>query len=70
MVREPTSEEVASWTSLQHVANCAKLKGEVTWSASKPGSLLRLFTDEEDMADLEISEFAPIPSKQLEKLIE
>ena len=70
MVRELTAAEVASFTSLQQVADWAKFKGDVTWSASKPGSLLSLFTDEEDMADLEISEFASIPSKQLEKLLE
>ena len=69
MVREPTPDEVSSWTSLQQIATWAKLNGELTWSPSKAGSLVRLCTDEDEVANLEISEFASLSQKQFEKLL-
>ena len=52
LVREPTPDEVSSWTSLQQIAAWAKLKWEITWSPSKAGSLVRLFADEDEVPNL------------------
>ena len=60
MVREPTAAEIHDSKCLQDIAIWAKLKGDVTWPASKPGSLLRLIVNDEDMEEYEIEEFASI----------
>ena len=68
MAREPTAAELCQFTTLQDIADWAKLKGDVTWAASTPGSLIRLLVNAEDMEDLDISEFASISQKQIEWL--
>ena len=62
-VREPTPDQVASWATIEQVATWAKLKGEINW----PPSLVRLVAGEdEDPADLEISELASVPTAHFE----
>ena len=52
-VREPDREEVEAWTTLAEVAKWAKLSGDIHWTTSKSGSLLRLLAGEdEDIDDL------------------
>ena len=69
MVREPSAAELREFTTLQDIADWAKLKGAVIWAASKPGSLIRLLVNAEDMEDLDISEFASISQKQIEAIL-
>ena len=67
IVREPTPDEVASWTTLRQVAAWAKLKGEITWPVSKAGSLVRLLAGvDEEVDDLDISDLASVSPKQFE----
>ena len=68
-VREPTAAEIQEFQSLQDIANWARLQGDVNWPASKPGALLRLLVNDEDMENYEIDEFASISPKQLEKVL-
>ena len=69
MVREPNAAELREFTCLQDIVNWAKLKGDVTWSVSKPGAFLRLLVHADDMEDYDISEFASIPMKQIESIL-
>ena len=55
-VREPTPDQLASWTTIEHVATWAKLKGDITWPPSMAGSLIRLMAgDDEGPADIGVS---------------
>ena len=70
-VREPTKDLVDSWTTVAHIAAGGKLKGDITWTPSMAGSLIRLLMGEgEDPLLLEISELASVAPKQFEKLLE
>ena len=59
--REPTKDLVDSWITVAHIAAWAKLKGEIAWTPSMAGSLIRLLMGEdEDPILLEISELASV----------
>ena len=60
-VREPDPEEVETWPTLAEVATWAKLSGDIHWTTSKSGSLLRLLAGEdEDIDDRLISGIASV----------
>ena len=60
-VREPTPDQVASWTTVNHKSKWSKLKGEISWPPSMAGSLLWLLAGpDEDPADLDIAELASV----------
>ena len=70
-VCEPTKGLVDIWTTLQHIAKWAKLKGDITCIPSMAGSLVRLLTgDDEDPSQLEISEVASVSPQMCEKLFQ
>ena len=66
-VREPTSEQLQGFESIEDLFAWAKAKGRLDWPGSKAGSLLRVVAGDE-WDDVEIDDFASVAPVTYERL--